>query len=159
MKLFFFYIFYSFVNIHDTMKTHKSFGGVFSPPRTVPLPKLEVVTLLASLELHFCEDPNFLEFSSCQIFVVRWRKKGTISGGSKGGGGVEGKIPDFGNIVIFYLILRPLDVFNWQGEYFRCPPPIILIFGYVIEDRKIRNTCFFIFPRFHILGGENCVQS
>ena len=40
-----------------------------------------------------------------------------------------------------------------QGEYFRCPPPIILIFGYVIEDRKIRNTCFFIFPRFHIWGG------
>ena len=27
-----------------------------------------------------------------------------------------------------------------QGEYFRCPPPMILIFGYVIEDRKIRNT-------------------
>ena len=25
-------------------------------------------------------------------------------------------------------------------------------FGYVIEDRKIRNTCFFIFPRFHIWG-------
>ena len=23
-----------------------------------------------------------------------------------------------------------------QGEYFRCPPTIILIFGYVIEDRK-----------------------
>ena len=39
-----------------------------------------------------------------------------------------------------------------QGEYFRCPPPIISIFGYVIEDRKIRNTCFFIFPRFHIWG-------
>ena len=39
-----------------------------------------------------------------------------------------------------------------QGEYFRCPPPIILIFGYAIEDRKIRNTCFFIFPRFHIWG-------
>ena len=39
-----------------------------------------------------------------------------------------------------------------QGEYFRCPPPIILIFGYVIEDQKIRNTCFFIFPCFHIWG-------
>ena len=39
-----------------------------------------------------------------------------------------------------------------EGEYFRCPPPTISIFGYVIEDRKIRNTCFFIFPRFHIWG-------
>ena len=42
--------------------------------------------------------------------------------------------------------------YHSQGEYFRCPPPIILIFGYVIEDRKIRNTCFFIFPHFHIWG-------
>ena len=40
----------------------------------------------------------------------------------------------------------------WQGEYFRWPPPIILIFGYVIENRKIRNTWFFIFPRFYIWG-------
>ena len=46
-----------------------------------------------------------------------------------------------------------------QGEYFRCPPPIISIFGYVIEDRKIRNTCFFIFPPFSDLRGENSVQS
>ena len=42
--------------------------------------------------------------------------------------------------------------YHLQGEYFRCPPPIISNFGYVIEDRKIRNTCFFIFPRFHIWG-------
>ena len=46
----------------------------------------------------------------------------------------------------------PTPKTDWQGEYFRCPPPIISIFGYVIEDRKIRNTCFFIFPRFHIWG-------
>ena len=39
-----------------------------------------------------------------------------------------------------------------QGEYFRCPPPIISIFGYVIEDRKIRNTCFFYFSPFSYLG-------
>ena len=45
-----------------------------------------------------------------------------------------------------------LLAFYLQGEYFRCPPPIISIFWYVIEDRKIRNTCFFIFPRFHIWG-------
>ena len=45
-----------------------------------------------------------------------------------------------------------------QGEYFRCPPTIILIFGYVIEDRKIRNTCFFIFPRFHIWGVKTEVK-
>ena len=30
------------------------------------------------------------------------------------------------------------------------------IFGYVIEDRKIRNACFFISPRFHIWGVKNC---
>ena len=50
---------------------------------------------------------------------------------------------------VFNLTFIPFDL---QGEYFRCPPPIILIFGYVIEDRKIRNTSFFIFPRFHIWG-------
>ena len=45
--------------------------------------------------------------------------------------------------------------FKWcylQGEYFSCPPQIISIFGYVIEDRKIRNTCFLFFPVF-IFGG------
>ena len=31
-------------------------------------------------------------------------------------------------------------------------------FGYVIEERKIRNTCFLFFPVFIFLG-ENCVQS
>ena len=40
-----------------------------------------------------------------------------------------------------------------QGEYFRCLPPNILIFGYVIEDRKIRNTCFFLFFPVFIFGG------
>ena len=61
------------------------------------------------------------------------------------------------DLSIIIYIVRPREwkhfkLFFLQGEYFRCPPPIISIFGYVIEDRKIRNTCFFIFPRFHIWG-------
>ena len=39
-----------------------------------------------------------------------------------------------------------------QGEYFRCPPPIISIFWICYRDRKIRNTCFLFFPVF-IFGG------
>ena len=42
---------------------------------------------------------------------------------------------------------------TYKESILGCPPPIILIFGYVIEDRKIRNTCFFIFPPFSYLGG------
>ena len=37
-----------------------------------------------------------------------------------------------------------------QGEVPRCPPPIALNFGYVLEVRPIRYTCFFIAARFHI---------
>lgn len=43
---------------------------------------------------------------------------------------------------------------NWNSRwklFFRCPPPITLVFRYVSEDRKIINrTCFFIFTRLHI---------
>ena len=46
-----------------------------------------------------------------------------------------------------------LLAFYLQGEYFRYSPPIISIFGYVIEDRKIRNTCFFYFSPYSYLGG------
>ena len=53
-------------------------------------------------------------------------------------------------------LARRLDLW-WRSStltrrYLGVPPPIILIFGYVTEDRKIRNTCLFIFPRFRIWG-------
>ena len=40
-----------------------------------------------------------------------------------------------------------------KGEYFRCPPSIILIFGYVIEDRKIKKYVFFYFSPFSYFEG------
>ena len=51
-----------------------------------------------------------------------------------------------------------IEIFNFpslcsQGEIFKCPPSILLVFGYVLEDRKITNVFFFYFGRFGYLGG------
>lgn len=31
-----------------------------------------------------------------------------------------------------------------QGDVFRCPPPVVLVFRYVLGDRKITDMCFLI---------------
>ena len=35
-------------------------------------------------------------------------------------------------------------------DVFRRPPPIVLVFVYVLEDQKIRNTCLFILASLHV---------
>ena len=64
------------------------------------------------------------------------------------------------HLVDFLLLIIIERDYYLQGEYPTCPPPIALIFGYVLENWKIRYTYVFFYSRpFSYLGGETTTQS
>ena len=66
--------------------------------------------------------------------------------------------------ICFRIPKNKIHVFFYSGPFsylggetnpqsykiFRCPSPIDLVFGDTLEERKIRNTCFFILACLHV---------